>query len=164
MGSFYAKPNNSIPNVNSDWKYSFATGYKFVSPNVNSGYNIIKRPGILGSEIWGPYQKQYTAQMFNQHEFTPPDKVDGVPILCKCSEIRNYEYGQNGPNLGASFALLFGSNRPACWEFSDNVLNPFESPQDTNTFYVIIGHPDFYRYKITGGKRKSKTKRSKRKK
>jgi hypothetical protein len=65
--------------------------------------------------------------------------------------------------LGAGGALLFGSNRPACWDDSETIMNP----SGGETFKVTIGDPGFYAYVankdglaglLWGGKRKTRRK------
>ena len=175
----FRNSKNKGPIVNGEWKSSFTTGYKYVTPNITSGSNIQKKKGSFGTEVWGPYKKQYTKSLFGADQFTPPEKVDGIPILCRCSLIKDYMRSKDGSKnlyLGAQSALLFGSNRPACWEDSESIMNY----KGSNSFNVIIGHPDFYTYAASktgivgilksiagfkGGKgktlRKARTKRSK---
>jgi len=142
--------NPSKPTGQGHYKGSFATGEQFVTDDITSGPDVKKTPypGGVG-EQWGPYKKIYTAAMIGSGTvFTPPGKVDGVPILCQCRSISGYVRDRSvGPshntmNLGAGAALAFGSNRPACWEDSTTAMNPGGG----DTFNVVVGHPAFYAY------------------
>lgn len=64
--------------------------------------------------------------MFGQMLFTPPKSVDGIPILCPCRGIDGYMRagGEGQIILGAGAALLFGKNRPACWDDAETITNP----------------------------------------
>jgi len=137
------------PTVEGQWKGSFATGQQFVTPDITSGPNVKKAPVAGGmGEQWGPYKKVYTKALIGDPVFTPPGKVDGVPILCRCREINQYMRSQGtGPghkslNLGAQVAVMAGANRPARWEDKQSIMNPGGG----DTFNVVLGHPAFYAY------------------
>lgn len=150
MGNKQSVPQQSPVAGQGQWKSSFATGYQYVTPDIVSGPNVKKTPGPAGSETWGPYKKQYTKSMFGQDLFTPPQKIDGVPILCRCRHINEYARNQGsgyGIDLGAGAALAFGSHRPACWEDSESIMNP----QGGDTFNITLGHPAFYGYAMNRG-------------
>ena len=67
--------------------------------------------------------------------------------------------------VGSAGTLAFGSNRPACWEDSENIMNPGGG----DTFTVTVGHLAFYAFAASnkgvlglfGGRRK--TRKNKRK-
>jgi len=149
MGAQVSK-GSPKPTVEGQWKGSFFTGEQFVTPDITSGPNVKKTPYAGGvGEQWGPYKKVYTKAIIGDPVFRPPGKVDGVPILCRCRLINEYMRGQvpgkaghTTLNLGAEAALAVGSNRPACWEDSQTIMNP----SGGDTFNVIIGHPAFYAY------------------
>ena len=128
------------------WAWNWKRGYDFTSPNIVSDETVTKTKGPLGSEIWGPYKKTYTKSTFGQMLFTEPNKVDGVPILCRCRFINQYmRSNAGGLELGAAGAVVVGSNRPACWEDSESIMNP----SGGDTFTVTVGHPSFYEYAIS---------------
>jgi len=145
------------------WKWNWKTGYSYVSPPIQSNSSVTKVKGPLGSEEWGPYKKIYIKSSLGQNLFTPPESVDGVPILCRCRQISEYMRSNSVIPLGAGGALLFGSNRPACWDDSETIMNP----SGGETFKVTIGDPGFYAYGVNkdglagffwGGKRKTRRK------
>jgi hypothetical protein len=143
MGAGIGKPASAGPSVEGEYKYRFKTGYQFVTPNITSGPNVIKKDGIAGSQIWGPYKKKYVKSMFGQDLFTPPANVDGVPILCQCRFI--YEYmrattQEGAPIMISAAAAFISSDRPACWEDEETIWNS----QGGDTFTVTVGHPGFY--------------------
>jgi hypothetical protein len=130
------------------WKADPKTGYRWVTPAIVSGPDVVKEPFPLGGTKWGPYNKLYTRSMFGQNLFTPPEMVDGVPILCACSEIRSYMRDPQGRRITNPMgALVFGSSSPACWTDNRSIMNP----SGGNTFSVIVGHPDFYAYALNRG-------------
>jgi len=104
-----------------------------------SSYYKPKAPG----QIWGPYKKQFTKSSFGQNLFTPPESVDGIPILCRCRDIKEYVTDKDGGiTLNALYALLAGDTPPACWEDNEMITDPFGSMY----FFIVIRHPDFYNY------------------
>lgn len=84
--------------------------------------------------------------------------MDGNELLCQCRYINAYVREQSGGpggagkgtiTLDATGALLFGSNRPACWDDDYGVKSGF---LPTDTYYVVIGHPDFYKSVMFGSR------------
>jgi hypothetical protein len=153
------------------WLWDWKTGYTYAAPNIISGPEVTKQKDPLGQETWGPYKKTYTKSMFGQNLFRPPHKIDGVPILCRCRSIDQYIRDSGGDRLfGAAGALLVGTNRPACWEDSESIMNP----SGGDTFNIIVGHPAFYAFMANrngvtgllgfGGRRKLKKLRKTRRK
>ena len=106
-----------------------------------SGPEVTKRPGIAGSEIWGPYKKVYTNGPFGSKIFNPPATIDNVKILCRCRDIRDYM--KTTPTLWAR--ILSGITKPACWE--DNEI-PFISRGD-DTYVIRYKDPIFTEYAIS---------------
>jgi hypothetical protein len=146
------------------------TGYRWATDPIVSDSSIqkvpqpVSLPGLPG-EIWGPYPKKFTRSMFGQNLFTPPESVDGVPILCRCRDIRQYVRSKDGSRiLNAMIALGAGASPPACWEDDESIMNPYGGM----TFRVNTRHPAFYEYmidrdgltgifsKIVGGRRTKK--------
>jgi hypothetical protein len=121
-----------------DWK----TGYRWCTDAITSSPDVQKMPGATpGSEVWGPYPKQYTRSLFGQLLFTPPESVDGVPILCRCRDISTYMRDQQGRlQMGAQGAMLIGSKPPACWEDNGSFWNPYGDKE----FTVTVRHPGFF--------------------
>jgi hypothetical protein len=154
MGSVQSvqKPANAGPTVDGEWKNRFSTGYQYVTPNVISGPEVTKIAGPGGSEIWGPFRKLYTKALWGE-VFTPPANIDGVPVLCRCRDIKEYVRNQSvglgyqQMNLGAQAALVFGKNRPACWEDRQTIMDPTGGP----TYNLTLGHPAFYGYTLNRG-------------
>lgn len=124
------------------WAADWKTGYRWCTDAITSDPDVQKIPGATpGSEVWGPYIKKYTKSFLGQLLFTPPESVDGVPILCQCRDIPNYMRDSKGRVItGAGGSILFGSHRPACWEDDSHIMNPNGGPK----FTVILGHPEFY--------------------
>ena len=94
-------------------------------------------------EVWGPYKKQFTKSSFGQNIFTPPESVDGVPLLCRLRDIQTYvRDDEGGQMLNAFYALLAGTTPPACYEDNETITNPSGGMY----FFVVVRHPDFYNY------------------
>jgi hypothetical protein len=151
MGLTFTKPDNPNAAVTKtgsfvgDWK----TGYRFGTAEIKSGPGVTKKPmgGLgmaTGAQVWGPYKKEYTKTSFGQLLFYPPQKVDDVPILTQCRNIREYVRTDEGKRyLNASGALLVGSKRPACWRGTEETM--FNSEKGDN-YEIVVGHPEFYAY------------------
>ena len=130
------------------WAADPKTGYRWVTPAIVSGPDVVKEAFPLGGAKWGPYNKLYTRSMFGQNLFTPPEMVDGVPLLCACSGIRFYMRDSQGRRITNPMrALAFGGTSPACWTDNSSIMNP----SGGSTFSVIVGHPDFYGYALNRG-------------
>jgi hypothetical protein len=126
------------------------TGYRWATAPIVSDSSVqkipqpVSLPGLPG-EIWGPYPKKFTRSMFGQNLFTPPESVDGVPILCRCRDINDYVRSTDGSRiLNAIIALGAGASPPACWEDDGSIMNPYGGM----TFRVNTRHPAFYEYMI----------------
>jgi hypothetical protein len=139
----------SIQPVNPDaidseghWAADWKTGYRWCTDAITSGPDVQKLPGATpGSEMWGPYPKLYTRSLFGQLLFTPPESVDGVPILCRCRDIPIYmRDGQGRLLLGSQGAMILGGKPPACWEDNASFWNPYGDKE----FTVTVRHPGFY--------------------
>jgi hypothetical protein len=150
MGAVHAT-QMAPPNAKeSEGKYvaNWKTGYRYATNSIRSiNYpEATKKPGPLGSEIWGPYKKKYVKSMFGQMLFQAPEKVDDVPILCRCREIYSYVRATNGSRyMGALGAIAVGSKRPACWDDAQTIWDPAGG----DTFTVTVGHPQFYEYMVS---------------
>lgn len=137
-----------VKNVPGKWVARWSTGYDWVTDPIISGPNVKKVNNPDGSQTWGPYQKTYTKSSFGQDLFTKPEKVDGVPILCRCRDIHTYMRDNQGhSDIGAQTTLMFGSNRPGCWEDSAG----FSDPYGGDTFTVRVGDSAFYAYALNRG-------------
>jgi len=126
------------------------TGYRWATDPIISDSSVqkvpqpISLPGLPG-EIWGPYPKKFTRSMFGQNLFTPPESVDGVPILCRCRDINQYVRSADGSRvLNAMIALGTGASPPACWEDDESIMNPYGGM----TFRINTRHPAFYEYMV----------------
>ena len=127
----------------------FKTGVRWATDPIVSDSTVTKKPyagslpGLPGEE-WGPYPKKYTKSVFGQNMITPPETIDGVPILCRCRDIayyvRNHSTKDGGIALGAAWAITASNKPPACWEDSTG----FSDPTGGTTYKVITRHPDFY--------------------
>jgi len=128
------------------WHDDIKTGRRWVTSPIVSDSSVSKKADPLGGSTWGPYQKKYTLSSFGQKLFTPPESVDGVPILCRCRGIDQYiRDTEGGRVIGGIIAL--GAGKPACWEDSGSIY----SPQGGSTFNVTVGHPAFYSYMLDKG-------------
>jgi len=130
------------------WVSDAKTGWRWATEPIVSVPTIQKVPlpssvpGLSG-EVWGPYPKRFTKSFLGQNIFTPPESVDGVPILCRCREINQYVRDRSGGRMmGANLALAFGASPPACWEDSASFTEPYGGLQ----FSITTRHPAFYEY------------------
>jgi len=169
------KQIDDTPTVEGHYVSDAKTGYRWATDPIVSDQSIVKKPlplsipGLPG-EVWGPYPKQFTKSMFGQSIFTPPESVDGVPILCRCREINQYIRSPEGGRIvNGMIALGLGASPPACWEDDQSIMNPYGGM----TFRVETRNPAFYTYMassqggfgvakglanmLTGGARKNKT-------
>lgn len=155
------------------WVTDFKTGYRWATDPIQSDETVQKVPlgetvprfedsdilKALGTqitylpssyykpsepgEVWGPYKKQFTKSSFGQNIFTPPESIDGIPLLCRAREIRDYVRDESGGRtVNALYALLFGKTPPACYDDNETITNPYGGMY----FFVVIRHPDFYNY------------------
>jgi hypothetical protein len=135
------------PASNAQWVYNPTTGYKWVIPAIVSGPEVEKVSNPDGSQTWGPYKKTYTqSQITGLPVFTPPDTIDGIKPLCRCSQIRQYmdPGGMGKGNLAADLALVSGN--PACWEDVGGLV----SGRTTDSYSLTINHPFFELYSNGG--------------
>lgn len=134
--------------IEGKWVWDTKTGYRWVTPPILSDSTITKKPAPyslpgLPSEIGGPYTKQFTKSAFGGQVFTPPESVDGVPLLCQCRHINEYVRDEKGGRIfNAEWALLTSKTPPACWEDTSG----FAAPYGGLTFTVQTRHPAFYEY------------------
>jgi len=143
--------NSSV--VEGHYVNDIKTGYRWATDPIISDSSVkkipqpVSIPGLPG-EIWGPYPKKFTRSMFGQNLFTPPESVDGVPILCRCRDIGQYVRSKDGSRiLNAIIALGAGAYPPACWEDDESIMNPYGGM----TFRVHTRHPAFYGYMVNRG-------------
>jgi hypothetical protein len=95
----------------------------------------------LPGEVWGPYDKKFTKSDFGGQVFTPPESIDGVPLLCRCRMIYQYMRDERGGRMLQGLgAVLGGKSVPACWDDTESLWNPLGGMK----FYVMTRHPDFY--------------------
>jgi len=111
---------------------------KWVTKEIKSDKDTVKMDCESASplhpcEIWGPYDKRYTFNYLKQYAFTPPEKVDGIPLLCNCSDIPYIRFQNGLPNLGKNLKPL------ACWYDSESFYNPYLGGSDI--FFVKINDP-----------------------
>jgi hypothetical protein len=150
MGNTHTKqlaPTNASSSQGK-WVSNWKTGYRYTTNSIRSSNypEATKNPGPLGTEVWGPYPKKYVKSMFGQMLFQAPEKVDDIPILCRCRDINSYVRGTNGARyMGALGAIAVGSKRPACWEDNQTIWDP----SGGDTFTITVGHPGFYQYMIS---------------
>ena len=107
--------------------------------NLKMIFSLPKLPG----EVWGPYKKQFTTSSLGGQVFTPPESVDGVPILCRCRNIAEYMRDERGGRMLQGFgAVAAGAKPPACWDDSEAAL--LGNVTGGLNFYVMTRHPAFY--------------------
>jgi len=128
------------------WTWNWKTGYRYRTEGVKSSNQERKKTTaglgrFTGAEVRGPFKKKYVKNFLGQPAFYPPDSIDGIPILCRCRQISQYlRTPEGGRLLGATGAMLVGSNPPACWDDNETIFNPTGG----DTYTVTIRHPDFY--------------------
>ena len=150
----------SEPAVEGHWVSDIKTGYRWATDPIVSDSSIEKKPlgGVISgfenqhldmlgmipgykSEIWGPYKKLFTKSSFGGQVFTPPESIDGIPILCRCRDIYKYMRDERGGvMLQGLGAVALGKQSPMCWDDKSS-LSDFLGGM---YFYVIKGHPEFY--------------------
>jgi len=101
MQASYKEQQNEPP-VEGHWVSDIKTGYRWATDPIMSDETIEKKPlgntisqfeddknlkyiwsiPKLPGEVWGPYRKKFTKSIIGGQVFTPPESVDGVPILC----------------------------------------------------------------------------------
>jgi len=157
------KEQQTEPTATGHWVSDIKTGYRWSTDPIISGPDVVKKPlgnvvpqfetdnnlkyafslpGYPG-EVWGPYRKQFTKSIIGGQAFTPPESVDGVPILCRCRDIDNYMRDERGGRMLQGFgAVALGKSVPACWDDIESLWNPLGGIY----FYVKTRHPDFFAY------------------
>ena len=112
---------------------------KFENTDMNMLFSLPKLPG----EVWGPYKKQFTKSILGGQVFTPPESVDGVPLLCRCRDIHQYMRENDGGRMLQGFgAVTMGTNPPACWDDSESLSDMLGGMY----YYVMTRHPNFYAF------------------
>lgn len=146
------------------WVADAKTGFRWATDPIISGPEVVKKPlgntvpGFendnnlimrfslpnLPGEVWGPYNKKFTkSDIMPGQVFTPPESIDGVPLLCRCRDIADYMRDERGGRMVQGLgAVTMGKNVPACWDDTQSVWNPHGGMK----FYVMTRHPDFYAY------------------
>jgi len=157
------KEQQTEPTATGHWVSDIKTGYRWATDPIKSGPEIVKKPlgntipqfekdnnlkyifslpGYAG-EVWGPYRKQFTKSIIGGQAFTPPESIDGVPILCRCRDIEKYMRDpQGGRMLQGLGAVTLGKSVPACWDDIESVFNPLGGMY----YYVMTRHPSFFAY------------------
>jgi len=151
--------------VKGHWVSDIKTGYRWATDPITSDSSITKVPlgqtipGFekdnnlkmifslpkLPGEVWGPYKKQFTRSSFGGQVFTPPESVDGVPILCRCRDIPEYMRDKQGGHMVQGFgAVAAGAKPPACWEDSEAAL--LGDVTGGLKYYIMTRHPSFYAF------------------
>jgi hypothetical protein len=157
------KQQQTEPAAKGHYVSDIKTGYRWATDPIVSGPEVVKKPlgnvvpqfetdnnlkyafslpGYPG-EVWGPYRKQFTKSDFGGQVFTPPESVDGVPILCRCRDIPTYMRDPRGGRMLQGFgAVTLGKSMPACWEDSESLWNPFGGMY----YYLKIREPSFFAF------------------
>ena len=149
------------------WVSDIKTGYRWATDPIVSGEDIVKKPlgnvvpqfennnnvkmifslPKLPGEVWGPYKKKFTKSVLGGQVFTPPETVDGVPLLCRCRDIDKYMRDEHGGRMLQGFgAVLSGKNPPACWDDNESLWDFLGGMY----FYVMTRHPTFYALAASG--------------
>jgi len=159
------KEQQTEPPAKGHWVSDVKTGFRWSTDPIISGPEVVKKP--LGSggipqfeddnnvkigfslpgypgEVWGPYRKKFTkSDIMPGQAFTPPESVDGVPILCRCRMIQEYMRDERGGRMLQGLgAVALGKSIPACWDDSETIWNPTGGMY----FYVKTRHPDFFAF------------------
>ena len=153
-----------MPIYNACWS---KTGVRWATDPIVSDESVVKKPlgetipqfeddndlkyirsfPKLPGEVWGPYRKQFTKSFIGGQVFTPPESVDGVPLLCRCRDINQYMRDpEGGSKLQGMGAVAFGSNPPACWDDYERLWNMTGGMY----YYIVVRHPMFYAYAMSG--------------
>uniref|UniRef100_A0A6C0LQ30 Uncharacterized protein n=1 Tax=viral metagenome TaxID=1070528 RepID=A0A6C0LQ30_9ZZZZ len=157
------KEQQTEPAAKGHYVSDIKTGYRWATDPIVSGPEVVKKPlgnvvpqfetdnnlkyafslpGYPG-EVWGPYRKQFTKSDFGGQVFTPPESIDGVPILCRCRDIPTYMRDPRGGRMLQGFgAVTLGKSMPACWDDTESIWNAFGGMY----YYLKIRHPDFFTY------------------
>jgi hypothetical protein len=110
----------------------------FPSRTTPPGTPKIKNPPKYPTkELWGPIPKEY-GTFLGGRSWAVPGKVDGVPILTKCSEIGPYMKEQLGSTL-----IFLKKDPPACWEDDASIITGLRGA-DPEYYYVSVGDRRFY--------------------
>jgi hypothetical protein len=156
------KEQQTEPLAKGHWVSDVKTGFRWSTDPIISGPEVVKKPlgsgGIpqfeddnnvkigfslpnLPGEVWGPYRKKFTKSELGGQVFTPPESVDGVPILCRCRMIYQYMRDERGGRMLQGLgAVVGGKSVPACWEDAETIWNPTGGMY----YYVKTRHPEFY--------------------
>jgi hypothetical protein len=104
---------------------------------------IVNPPNYPSKELWGPIPKEYGSFMGGR-TWSPPGKVDGIPIVCKCSDIGDYMKRQLGADL-----IFLKKNPPSCWEDDSSIISGL-SGADPPNYYISVGDRRFAQSAIFG--------------
>ena len=158
------KEQQTEPAVKGHYVSDIKTGYRWATDPIVSGPEVVKKPlgnvipqfetdnnlkyafslpGYPG-EVWGPYRKQFTkSDLLPGQVFTPPESVDGVPILCRCRDIPTYMRDPRGGRMLQGFgAVTLGKSMPACWDDTESIWNTFGGMY----YYLKIREPGFFAF------------------
>ena len=158
------KEQQTEPAVKGHYVSDIKTGYRWATDPIVSGPEVVKKPlgnvvpqfendnnlkyafslpGYPG-EVWGPYRKQFTkSDLLPGQVFTPPESVDGVPILCRCRDIPTYMRDPRGGRMLQGFgAVTLGKSMPACWDDTESIWNAFGGMY----YYLKIREPGFFAF------------------
>jgi len=158
------KQQQNEPAAKGHYVSDIKTGYRWATDPITSGPEVVKKPlgnvvpqfendnnlkmafslpGYPG-EVWGPYRKQFTkSDILPGQVFTPPESVDGVPILCRCRDIYTYMRDPRGGRMLQGLgAVTLGKSAPACWDDTESIWNTFGGMY----YYVKIREPSFFAF------------------
>ena len=158
------KQQQTEPTATGHWVSDIKTGFRWSTDPIVSGPEVVKKPlggtvpqfendnnlkmafslpGYPG-EVWGPYRKKFThSSIIGGQAFTPPESVDGVPILCRCRDIEKYMRDERGGRMLQGLgAVALGKSVPACWDDTESIWNPLGGMY----FYVKTREPGFFAY------------------
>jgi len=158
------KEQQTEPAVKGHYVSDIKTGYRWATDPIVSGPEVVKKPlgnvipqfendnnlkyafslpGYPG-EVWGPYRKKFTkSDLLPGQVFTPPESVDGVPILCRCRDIYTYMRDPRGGRMLQGLgAVTLGKSMPACWDDTESIWNTFGGMY----YYLKIREPSFFAF------------------
>jgi len=157
------KKQQNEPAAVGHWVSDIKTGYRWATDPIVSGPDVVKKPlgntipqfendnnlkyafslpGYPG-EVWGPYRKQFTKSFIGGQAFTPPESVDGVPILCRCRDIQKYMRDERGGRMLQGLgAVTLGKSVPACWDDTSSIFNVSGGLY----YYIKTREPGFFAY------------------
>jgi hypothetical protein len=119
---------------------------RWVTDPIESDKDVVKMDcdpessAVHRCKLWGPYDKHYTLNYLKQYAFTPPEKVDGIPVLSACDDIPYLRFKDGLPSLPE--LTKDPKLQLACWFDSGSPFNPYLGGSET--FMIRINDPAWF--------------------